>query len=40
MIWVGEKGRAIRETWNLDVEVSKILTTYTNTFEKYVKIKI
>ena len=37
MIWVGEKGRDVYNTWNLSSEESKKLTTYYEKFEAYVK---
>ena len=39
MIWVGEKGRDVYNTWNLSSEESKKLTTYYEKFEAYVKPK-
>ena len=37
MIWVGEKGRRIYETWTLTAEEKKTLKTYTDRFAGYVK---
>ena len=39
MIWVGEKGRDVYNTWNLSSEESKKLTTYYERFEAYIKPK-
>ena len=39
MIWVGEKGRDVYNTWNLTGEESKKLNTYYERFEAYVKPK-
>jgi hypothetical protein len=39
MIWVGEKGRDVYNTWNLTGEESKKLNTYYEGFEAYVKPK-
>ena len=39
MIWVGEKGRDVYNTWNLSSEESKKLTIYYEKFEVYVKPK-
>ena len=37
MIWVGEKGRKIYQTWDLTADEKKLLKTYTDNFGKYVK---
>jgi hypothetical protein len=39
MIWVGEKGRDIFQTWSLSSEEEKKLKTYYDRFEAYVKPK-
>jgi hypothetical protein len=39
MIWVGENGRDVYNTWNLTGEESKKFTTYYERFEAYVKPK-
>ena len=39
MIWVGEKGRDVYNTWNLTGKESKKLSTYYDRFEAYVKPK-
>ena len=39
MIWVGNKGRDIYSTWNLQQSESKLLKTYYDKFENYVKPK-
>jgi len=39
MIWVGNKGRDIYSTWNLQQAESKLLKTYYDKFENYVKPK-
>ena len=39
MIWVGEKGRDIYQTWNLSTDEGKKLKTYYDKFEAYVKPK-
>ena len=39
MIWVGEKGRDIYNTWTLTDEERKLLATYYSKFEDYVKPK-
>lgn len=39
MIWVGEKGRTIYETWGLSEDQKKVLKNYTDKFEAYVKPK-
>ncbi|CAG2185889.1 unnamed protein product [Mytilus edulis] len=39
MIWVGNKGRDIYSTWNLQVAEAKLLKTYYEKFENYVKPK-
>lgn len=39
MIWVGEKGRDIYNTWTLTDEEIKLLATYYSKFEDYVKPK-
>ena len=39
MLWVGEKGRDVFETWNLSNEESKKLTSCYEKFEAYVKPK-
>jgi hypothetical protein len=39
MIWVGEEGRDVYNTWNFTGEESKKLTTYYERFEAYVKPK-
>lgn len=39
MIWVGEKGRDVYNTWNLSSEDAKKLSTYYQKFEEYVKPK-
>ena len=37
MIWVGEKGRNIYSTWTLSADDAKLLKTYYDKFELYVK---
>ena len=37
MLWVGEKGRSIFQTWNLNDENKKKLQSYYDGFEQYVK---
>ena len=37
MIWVGEKGRRIYQTWTMSEEEKKQIDKYTENFEKYVK---
>ena len=37
MIWVGEKGRKIYQTWEMSDDEKKLLKSYTDNFEKYVK---
>ena len=39
MIWVGNKGCDIYSTWNLQKAESKLLKTYYDKFENYVKPK-
>lgn len=39
MIWVGEKGRNVYSTWNLNADDSKDLTVLYQKFEEYVKPK-
>ncbi|XP_053380789.1 uncharacterized protein K02A2.6-like [Mercenaria mercenaria] len=35
MLWVGEKGRQIFSTWNIDAEAKKLLQTYYDGFANY-----
>ena len=37
MLWVGEKGRSLFQTWNLSADQKKKLQDYYNGFEAYVK---
>ena len=37
MLWVGEKGRNLFQTWNLSAAQKKKLDNYYNSFEAYVK---
>ena len=37
MLWVGEKGRSLFQTWNLPADQKKLLDSYYNGFETYVK---
>ena len=37
MLWVGEKGRSLFQTWNLSADQKKKLENYYNGFEAYVK---
>jgi len=39
MIWVGEKGRTLFETWTLTADERKVLKTYLDKFEAHVKPK-
>ena len=39
MIWVGDKGRDIYNTWTLSADDKKKLQTYYDKFEAYVKPK-
>jgi hypothetical protein len=36
LLWIGEKGRDINNTWTLTVAESKVLKTYYDRFEAYV----
>ncbi|VDI35249.1 Hypothetical predicted protein [Mytilus galloprovincialis] len=38
MLWVGNKGRDIYSTWNLQVAEVKLLKTYYEKFENYVSL--
>ena len=37
MLWVGEKGRSLFQTWNLTADQKKLLESYYKGFETYVK---
>ena len=40
MLWVGDEGREIYSTWELEADEAKKLDTYYTKFEAYVKPKL